>query len=306
MFKPRPYAGADDLQKLITFNAMAYGDGGATGYLHVGDIPHRIYNVLRHYNPADLVHLYEDETGNLLAWSIIMPRYPAFDVQIHPNLHGSAIEEDMLIWAINLAQEKASYEKQLLGRELITDVYPAGTIRAELLLKLGFHPTKEPFMVHARRLLNQPIPNAILPEGFIIRSAQTIHEAGQLADVHAGAFGSSWTPESYAKVMQSPGYHVEHEMVVVAPDGRFVAFCIYWLDEVNQIALFEPVGTHRDFQRMGLGRALMHKTMRRMQNAGMQFAEINYELDNDSANRLYQVIGFEPLYSIYSYNKPLE
>mgnify|MGYP001243255580 FL=1 len=306
MFKPRPYAGAEDLQKLITFNAMAYGDGGKDGYLHVGDIPHRIYNGLRRYNLADLVHLHEDETGNLLAWSVIMPRYPAFDVQIHPHWRGSAVEEAILIWAIHHAQQQSRHEKALLEDELLSDVYPAGTARAELLLKLGFYAQEKPFLVHARRPLNQPIPDSKLPEGFIIRSAQGIDEAGKLAEVHAGAFGSSWTPEEYATLMRSPGYVVEHEMVVVAPDGRFAAFCIYWLDEVNKIALFEPVGTHPDFQRMGLGQALMYETMHRMQNAGMQFAEVNYEFGNDVSNKFYKGVGFEPQYSIYSYNKPLE
>lgn len=306
MFQPRPYTGTDDLEKMITLNAMAYGDGGRNGYLHVGDIPHRIYNGLRRYNPADLIHLCEDEAGHLLGWSIITPYIPAFDVQVRPDLRGSAVEEDLLVWAINLAQQQAHHEDKLSEDELITDGYLADTMRAELLLKLGFYAQDEPLMVHARRPLSQPIPESVLPKDFIIRPAHGVDEADKLADVHAGAFGSSWTPEEYATLMQSPGYDVEREIVVVAPDGRFAAFCIYWLDTVNRIGLFEPVGTHHDFQRMGLGRALMYETMRRMQSAGMQFAEINYYLDNNASSGLYQTIGFEPLYSIYSYNKSLE
>ena len=41
----------------------------------------------------------------------------------------------------------------------------------------------------------------------------------RLVDVHSKSFGSSWTTELYRRVMESPGYEAQNEIVVVAPDG---------------------------------------------------------------------------------------
>jgi ribosomal protein S18 acetylase RimI-like enzyme len=53
------------------------------------------------------------------------------------------------------------------------------------------------------------------------------------------------------------GYPAGWDMVVVDPAGRLAAFCIGWLDCENADGYLEPVGTHPEFQRQGLGRTLL-------------------------------------------------
>ena len=75
-------------------------------------------------------------------------------------------------------------------------------------------------------------------------------------DVHRAAFAPSRVvPESYARVQASPPYRHELDWVVEAPDGRFAAFALCWLDEANGVAELDP-GTHPDFRRLGLARAV--------------------------------------------------
>jgi ribosomal protein S18 acetylase RimI-like enzyme len=50
---------------------------------------------------------------------------------------------------------------------------------------------------------------------------------------------------------------------VEAPGGTTAASTIMWLDEANKTAEFEPVGTHPDYRRQGLARALMLHGMHR-------------------------------------------
>ena len=83
-------------------------------------------------------------------------------------------------------------------------------------------------------------------------------------DLHNHTFADKWNAESYGAVFGAP--HMEYEWVVVAPDGRFAAFTNLWIDQVNRSMLFEPVGTHSDFRRQGLGKALMLYALRRMRD----------------------------------------
>jgi ribosomal protein S18 acetylase RimI-like enzyme len=82
-------------------------------------------------------------------------------------------------------------------------------------------------------------------------------------------------------------------VVAAAPDGQIGAFCIAWPDSVNRVGLFEPVGTHPDFQRKGLGKAVMHEALRRLQACGMRQAIVSTSLDNLPAIKLYEAVGFQ-------------
>jgi ribosomal protein S18 acetylase RimI-like enzyme len=90
------------------------------------------------------------------------------------------------------------------------------------------------------------------------------------ASAHANSFNpSKMTPDYYRGFMQAPGYDPDLDTVVVAPDGRFAAFTMGWIDPANRVGTFEPVGTHREFQRRGLGKAALLEGMRRLQARDM-------------------------------------
>jgi GNAT superfamily N-acetyltransferase len=152
-----------------------------------------------------------------------------------------------------------------------------------------------------------PIPDSILPNGFTIRNVAGEEEAESVQAVHAGSFGSLWQPGEYRNVMRTPGFHIDRELVVVAPDGRFAAFLIYWIDPVSKSGLFEPVGCHQDFQRLGLASALMYEGMRRMLAQGMTIAIVLHEpaQKNPASAALYRSVGFNLLYTISDYRKQI-
>jgi GNAT superfamily N-acetyltransferase len=92
--------------------------------------------------------------------------------------------------------------------------------------------------------------------------------------------------------MGSAVYDGERDLFVRAPDGRGASACTIWFDPVNAVGLFEPVGTHPDFQRQGLGKAVMAEGMRRMQAAGMRRAVVGFDPNNVAALALYTSLGF--------------
>ncbi|MBC8504772.1 MAG: GNAT family N-acetyltransferase [Anaerolineales bacterium] len=105
--------------------------------------------------------------------------------------------------------------------------------------------------------------------------------------------------------MEAPGYAPEREFVVIAPDGTFVAFANSWHDDLNKIGYFEPVGTHRDYQRRGLGRALMLHCMHQMVASGMKFASVAHFRNSEAAAGLYKSCGFQPWHELDDYSKPV-
>jgi ribosomal protein S18 acetylase RimI-like enzyme len=273
--------------------------------MHPGDVVHRLYNGLRGENLTELVHIWEERDGTVLAWTMLDPRGAGFDPQISDEARCRApdLEREINVWSeqellrlLRLRGSDATY--------IETDAYVADTQRSALLAELGWVPQDDEVILLSRRSLHHvELPE--LPEGFVVRSVRGIEEAGRVADVHAAGFGSSWTAELYGRVMTAPGYSAERELVVAAPDRRLVAFCVTWLDTVNLSGLFEPVAVRPDHRRLGLGRAVMRAGMLLMRQQGMHYAEVAYGVDNPASGRLYRSEGFEPVEQVTLYRKPV-
>ncbi len=302
-FTYHTYQGADDLIAMQQALAGWIHERGNCGYCHIGDLPHRIYNGLRgRYPRNEMIRLWYLD-GQLVGFALVYPRHGSYDAFISPAHRASAFENEVLGWAdVTLrawmdgegTQEKA----------VMTDVDECDVARANCLIALGYQPDDTPWIAINERQIVTDLPDVVLPEGYTIRSAVGEADAAGLAAVHSGAFGSNWTADLYRdEVMRKPGYNPTLEHVVVAPDGTFAAFCITWLDSTNGIGLFEPVGTHKAYQRKGLGRALMAHGLQFMRQRGMQVAQVGSETDNAASNALYRAIGFEPKYSVTSYRK---
>jgi predicted N-acetyltransferase YhbS len=78
--------------------------------------------------------------------------------------------------------------------------------------------------------------------------------------------------------------------VASAPGGKLVAFCTVWFDNVTRTAAFDPVGTHPEHQRRGLGRTVMVEGLRRAARLGATLCTVgSYSV---SAGALYAAVGF--------------
>lgn len=294
--RSRPY-GDDDLPRLQAALAGWIRQTGACGYGHAGDVAHRIHENLRGRHPVgELVQVWEH--GRSIVGMAINLRFDtAFDVFASPSCRGTDTELEML---------RSAYETTLRyvpeGAWVVTDVFRCDDTRAELLTRLGFAEYRVWDHV-VERSLSRPVPEPRLPEGFTIRSATT-EDCAQLAAARNDAFGADWSPETYRdEVMRKPGYQPEREIVVVAPDARIAAFTVTWLDDVNKVGQFEPVGTRREFQRRGLARAMMLRALGAMRSLGMETATVAYDAGNLAARELYRGLGFTKKYETVGYRR---
>ena len=301
--KKRTYREGGDITLLQDFNAASIAITAGCGYLHPGDIPHYLFNGNKFFDPAEVLSIWEDDAG-IAAWLLIGPRYKAFDAQIRPDLRGNSLERTVLMHG---ADRLVALMRQhnIESDRIYADAFQCDTTRSRLLYELGWElEARSTYILN--RVPLEDIGEPVLPEGYKIRAVKGVEEAATVAGVHSAAFEkAAWTPELYRKVMESPGYAAERELVIEAPDGTLAGFTVTWYDKLNKTGYFEPVGVHKDFQRRGLGRALLLHGMRQMVAAGMQFATVANFNDNIAARELYKSCGFKPWYELDSYSKPI-
>jgi ribosomal protein S18 acetylase RimI-like enzyme len=147
--------------------------------------------------------------------------------------------------------------------------------------------------VHHRRLADEPAVEP--PSGFRLRTVGP-EDLTARVDLHRTVWAPSRvTEESYRNVQAAWPYRAELDCVAEAPDGRLVSYCLAWLDPDNRAGEFEPVGTHPEFRRLGLGSAVCRFALRRLEEEGATRA-IVYAVADDPANTgpkaLYESIGF--------------
>ena len=141
------------------------------------------------------------------------------------------------------------------------------------------------------------VEQPVLPDGFRFRTAA---EAGPEAAVraHLDAWSpSTYTAQSYEGLRKTAAYRGDLHVLVEAPDGTMAASAIMWLDEANRTIEFEPVGTHPDYRRLHLARAMLLHGMHLARAAGATHATVVCKgaPGRPAARGLYYGLGFREL-----------
>lgn len=305
MNAPRAYRNEQDLLAMQDLLVQGRKANNGSYYIHPGDLKWWLY-----YPPlaGDFwkhIHLWDDpnQPAKLLGWALISPDWVAIDVYIRPELRGSASAMEMYIWA----EEQATQVAHEHGRKTISSLWirQDDTVLSDHFYQRGFRLRRG--MVHLRRELEADLPVVMPAGGFDVRSCRGEVEVAARARAQYGVFGSTAPFEQYLQrftnFMRSPAYEPELDIVAVSPQGAVGAFCIVWLDPVNRVGLFEPVGTHTIFQRRGLGRAVMLEGMHRLKAYGMESAIVSTNENNLAGVKLYESVGFQVIHKLGTFEK---
>lgn len=297
--KARSYEGLADLHAMLDLLAQGRQANNGTHYVHRGDL---LWWLFYTDTPAEVwqanIRLWMED-DRLIGWTLLSPDEQAFDVYALPSLRGDPRQAEMCAQAV----------EELSGLKEIQALWIAeqDEVRRRWFEDNGFS-LSERYDVHFVRSLAGPLDGPALPEGFSVRSSRRTEADARLRAVASkAAFGSEKPFEEYWprtwRMMQSPLYVPEHEIFVMSPDGRVAAYCIIWTDEVSRFGHFEPVGTHPDFQRKGLGKCLLFEGLRRLQAEGMTVADVCTNHDNEAAVPFYQSVGFRLKQKLLIYKK---
>jgi len=262
-------------------------------------------------------HFWYQENGEALALGIIAG--DEIVCLLHPDFRTH--ERYLLVhqWAEQRVKERTGQqgENQYEIWEQAWGLASGDDLKMVSFLEREGYERQEMYYHCYRRPLIEPVPAPILPTGFTIRPVTGEAEAEMRAALQRDAFspkGSTTYEEGTLRqlaVMKMPHYDPQLDLMVMAPDGTPAAGCICWVDPVNRVGLFEPVGTRPQFRRQGLATALMLGGLQRLRERGMQAALVTgahpgkeeKSTEFTSSRFVYEAVGFQLLCRTYLYHK---
>lgn len=197
------------------------------------------------------------------------------------------VAEDILRW----------FEDEAEGNTLQVGVLETEEHLNNIIERHGFCPQPHaPYFVRTVHNLKH-LPTPILAPGFVARPISGLTDLPERVRVHQAAWSSTRvTVASLQRVMGAPPYRFDLDWVIEAPDGRFVASCLLWLDDHHGVSLMEPVGTDPEFRRQGLARAVCLYAMEAAQKAGATHVIVIVNPRGDEGypipRQFYRQIGF--------------
>jgi mycothiol synthase len=327
-FEARPFAGDADLQGICdlinTCNAVD----------QLSDEPYASLTFVREWllEDPDLdreqdIRLWADGTGRLGGLGIIrIPPQSAGDAdpvvdghlffRVHPEARHEGLEAGIVDWAAarvrGVAQERNQPGHLRAGLHKTTPEYIA--YRQGVLEGLGFRPVRYGYKM--ARPLHEPIPEPQLPEGYTQRTVAADEQA-RWVEAFNWSFIDHWnhhplSEERNAQWISGPNYRAAGDLVAVAPDGTFAAFCRCEINNEDNAALgrnegwIEVLGTRRGHRKIGLGRAMLLAGLHWLKGQGVETAVLGVDAQNPTgALRLYESVGFVVANTSYNYQKDL-
>jgi ribosomal protein S18 acetylase RimI-like enzyme len=257
--------------------AAAWQVEGSHAPQHVGDVAWMRYQHagresewrtrLWQLDGEDVAWAWVRETDSILFWCL------------RPDVREALVDE-VLDWAAPVR---------------IVEVQSTDAVSRTALERRGYRPddAERVLAIHHRELANEP--EVEMPPGFRLRTVGP-EDLAVRTELHQIVWAPSRvTEESYAAVQAAWPYRPELDCVVEAPNGQLAAYCLAWLDPDNRAGELEPVGTHPDFRRLGLGSAVCRHALRRLEQEGATRAvvyAIADDPDNPGPKALYESIGF--------------
>lgn len=243
----------------------------------------------------DNTRLWFDTDGHMVGYALV-DHYNNLLFEFEPQAFSPKIEGEIMAWGVTCIQRLMKEQGETLT--LDASCRADDLERMAFLTRQGFEQQRE-CSLHMLRPLAQPIPKPVLPEGFTVRHVSGEEEVEALVALHRAATGTeNMTVEERLAMMHGTEYDPELDLLAVAPDGRLAAYCVCSISQEENSrtgrneGYTDPVGTHPDFQRCGLARALMLTGLHALKQRGMDFAALGTSSENSPMQRTAESVGF--------------
>lgn len=295
-----PYA-ARDMPRLLDFRRACTTPANIDDYPRLTDL-HEILSGAS-ATSQEQVALLEDEHGAIVAYGIVALNYCNLYFLIDSHAQTDKLASQIIAWGH--ARIKATGKCAVID----TPCRDTNTERVVLLEQHGFVRSNEATLNMARSLV-EPIPHPRFPAGFQLRLVRGEDEVDELVTLHQEAFGTqNMTREGRLSIMRNPEYIPELDLLLLAPDGTYTAFCYCSISrEANEqsgrnegeIAI---IGTRPAYRKQGLGRAMLLSGLQCLKDHGIEMATLGTSSENGSAQSVYTSAGFTIAYRSLWYSR---
>lgn len=232
---------------------------------------------------------------------------------VHPSMRDAGLEQDIVNWSEKRLKEVGIERK--LPVKLRTYTRENNSLVIRLLEKQGF--ASDRYFLTMARSLSEAIPTPEFPAEFKLSHLSGEKDAQPWVEMFNESFIDHWnhhdlTVETVRQWMKDTSYQPELDLVAIAPDGTFAAFCDCQIKaEENAInrsndGWIEFLGTRRGFRQMGLGKAVLLAGLHHLKAAGADTAKLSVDAESlTNATKLYTSVGFRPVETWLSWVKPL-
>lgn len=226
----RPYRGEADLEAIAhLFNTCAAFDR-VDRWMSVNDV--RLAFEMPSFDPTRDIRVWEDGEGKLIGIGgmRILESGEQIDgsfwFRVHPNASRSELGKQIIAWGEQRMREVNP--KPGVRVKLLCSSRDDNSERITLLESCGF--TSERFFFNMERSLIDPFPKSQFPEGFTLRNSKGKQDMEEWIEMRNQSFIAHWnyhpwTVERYQHLLTDPDYKPELDLIAVAPDGGFAAFC---------------------------------------------------------------------------------
>ncbi len=231
---------------------------------------------LEHYTSK--VRLWRQASGALIGFCIAEGDGDSIYLQTLPGYE--QIEPEMLAWIEqDWGAQKAKVE---------IPVYDYDDARKALLAGCGYADAGHVMNMRTYDL-SQDYSAIRLPEGFRVTTLAEYGDHAAVIETERLTFNSDYLDRDWFDGKTSaPSYDFGLNYIIVAPDGRVAAFALGWIDAQNQAAEVDPVGTHPEFRRLGLAKAVVGACFQELARRGVRRAYIASGADPNPSNFLYE------------------
>ena len=260
-----------------------------------GDYPAAadLHEILVQSGPMQRTRLWFDGE-NLVAYALV-DGYNNLLCEIDPRY---TLEDEVVAWGETCLREMRRQGETEADATLDGSCRQENTRRMEMMLKHGFQVLPGSSLRY-RRSLEAAIPAHTLPPGFTFTNAAALagtpHLVERIVELHHAAHEvSHMTVEERQSIMDAPDYNPAQDLFIVAPDGRLAGYTTCTIDaETPGVGFTDPVAVHRDFHRLGLGKALITEGLRLLQTAGVKEAQFTTSSENTAMQALVEAMGFD-------------
>jgi mycothiol synthase len=263
------------------------------------------------------IRLWEDANGKLIGFAQLGIVEPGevidgrLSFRVHPDARGGDVEAVAIAWGEVRMREVSVMRSSPV--KLRSSVRAEDGDRISVLASCGFKADR--YFFRMARSLWEPIPEPQFPQGFALIEFPGEQDATAWVEMFNQSFIDDWnhhdlTVDRFKYNLAKPDYRNDLNLIAVAGDGTFVAFCYCHISQKENDRTgrnegwIAYLGTRRGFRKIGLGRAMLLAGLHRLKAAGVATAILGVDAENSSgALRLYESAGFHNIRNSMSYVK---